>query len=50
LWLIAVWRGRDRNCGRAWILVAALVQFAVFLFPHTVIGSELDYMETAGSQ
>lgn len=43
-WLIALWRGRNRKSGgRGWIIVAAVVTLVIFLVPHSVHGSELDY-------
>jgi len=45
-WALAVWRlhGRkgEKN-GRWWTLVATVVTFAVYLIPHSMHGSELDY-------
>jgi hypothetical protein len=37
--------GRAKN-PRRWMVGAALVTFAVFLIPHSVLGSELDYSKT----
>jgi hypothetical protein len=42
-WLLALWRGRNLEKARPWIIVAAIVQLVVFLIPHSVLGSELDY-------
>jgi hypothetical protein len=42
-WLVALWRGRDQRKGRFWLIVAALVTLLVYLVPHSVLGSELDY-------
>ena len=31
-----------------WIVLAAVVQFIVYLIPHRVLGSELDYTKMSG--
>lgn len=38
--LIRIWRNREK---RGWILVAAIVLLVIFLIPHSMFGSELDY-------
>jgi hypothetical protein len=42
-WGIALWRGRQENKGRLWFIVAAIVTLLVYLVPHSVLGSEIDY-------
>jgi len=42
-WIIAIWRARNQAKGRIWIIIAAAVQLLVYLIPHSVFGSELDY-------
>ena len=45
-WLVAVWmlRGRDgERRGRWWVAAATVLMFAVYLIPHSMRGSELDY-------
>ncbi len=42
-WLIALWRGRIKDKGRGWIIAASIVTLVIFLIPHSVLGSELDY-------
>lgn len=44
-WLIAMWRLRKQSGGRAWTIIAALVTLIIFLIPHSVLGSEIDYTE-----
>jgi hypothetical protein len=44
-WLIALWRGRGNRQARSWIIAAAVVHFAVYLIPHSVLGSELEYTD-----
>jgi len=29
--------------GRKWFIIAAVIQLLVFLIPHSMFGSELDY-------
>lgn len=44
-WVIAAvvqWRNRKR---KIWALIAAISLFAVYLIPHSVMGSELDFRE-----
>jgi len=48
LFWLAAWlasRTRDR---RGWIILAALVMFIIFMIPHSLLGSELDYTQAAG--
>lgn len=42
-WGIALWRGRQENKGRLWFIIAAVVTLLVYLVPHSVLGSEIDY-------
>ncbi len=45
-WLAAVWMLRGRNGekrGRWWVVAATVLMFAVYLVPHSMHGSELDY-------
>ena len=44
-WIIALWRGRNPQKGRAWIITAALITLLVYLIPHSSYGSELDYKQ-----
>jgi hypothetical protein len=46
-WIVAAWmlrRGRDV---RAWALGAAILVMAVYMVPHSVLGSELDYSKVS---
>ena len=53
-WLLAWWRvaksGPEK--GRWWVILAAVVMLAVFMIPHSMMGSELNYqtmtVETGG--
>ena len=45
-WLVAVWKlrgGEGKKRGRWWVVAATLLMFAVYLLPHSMRGSELDY-------
>ncbi len=43
-WIVAIWRGaKSPKSGRVWYIVAAIVQLLVYLVPHSVLGSEIDY-------
>jgi len=44
-WLAALWRGRDSKKGKKWFIIAAVIQLLVFLIPHSMFGSELDYTQ-----
>jgi hypothetical protein len=43
VWAWAFWRGRGGRDNRVAIIVASAVTLAVYLIPHSVLGSELDY-------
>lgn len=43
MWLIAIWRDSKKRSGRWWYVSATLVHLLVYLIPHSVLGSELDY-------
>ncbi|MFC2150881.1 hypothetical protein ACFLQV_05195 [Calditrichota bacterium] len=50
VWLIALWimRGKAGDSrGRWWAVAAMVVTFAVYLIPHSMRGSELDYSNIA---
>ncbi len=42
-WILALWRGRNRAKGRIWYIAASVVTLLIFLIPHSLLGSELDY-------
>lgn len=42
-WALALWQGKKEGKGRGWFIIAAVVQLAVYLVPHSVLGSEFDY-------
>jgi len=45
-WIIAIWKSKDLVKGRKWVIMATVVQLAVYLIPHSVLGSEIDYTKT----
>jgi len=47
-WLFALWRMRGGREARAAVIGAALVTLAVFLIPHSVFGSQIDWSQAAG--
>jgi hypothetical protein len=42
-WILAWVKSRKGQQGRGWIFLAALLMLTVYLIPHSVLGSELDY-------
>jgi hypothetical protein len=42
-WVVAYFRIRKSTGNRWWALVAAVILLAVYLIPHSMFGSELDY-------
>lgn len=43
MWLVALWRIGKKPEQKWWAIIAALVTLAVFIVPHSVMGSEIDY-------
>ena len=46
-WAVALWRIRKHPQATGWAVIAAVVLFAVYMIPHSVLGSELDYTKAA---
>lgn len=44
-WVIALIAGRKGKPARGWVLAAAILLLIIFLIPHSLMGSELDYSE-----
>jgi hypothetical protein len=44
-WIIAIIAGRNGRPARGWVLAAAILLLIIFLIPHSLLGSELDYSE-----
>ncbi len=42
-WLLAVWMYKKSSKPKNWAAFAAVVTFAMYMIPHSVLGSELDY-------
>ncbi len=45
VWAIAVFAGRKGKKAKGWILAASIVTLVIFLIPHSLLGSELDYTQ-----
>ena len=43
VWCVAFWKSRNGKDARYWVLAAVISTLAVYLIPHSVLGSELDY-------
>ncbi|MBN1349656.1 hypothetical protein JXJ21_09620 [candidate division KSB1 bacterium] len=44
-WIIAVYAGRRDKPAHRWVLAASILLFIIYLIPHSVLGSELDYSQ-----
>jgi len=44
-WLIAFFKVRRNPFHRTWVLVAAIVLFIIYLIPHSLLGSEIDWTQ-----
>ncbi len=42
-WIVAVVAGRNNKPARGWVIAAAILLMAVYMIPHSMMGSELDY-------
>ncbi len=49
-WLWAWFLNRREESHRGWIIFAAVLMLAVYLIPHSVLGSEIDFKELAPPQ
>ncbi|MBC7186692.1 MAG: hypothetical protein H5U38_06620, partial [Calditrichaeota bacterium] len=47
-WLVAWWVTGGGRRRRGWVVAAAVLMMAVYLIPHSLLGSELDYTAMAG--
>jgi len=43
VWLIPAYKIMKKKDAKNWVLIAALVVFAIYIIPHSVLGSELKY-------
>ena len=48
-WLWAWFKNRGGREGRGWIIFAAVLMLAIYLIPHSVLGSEIDYTKVPES-
>ena len=46
-WAIALIAGRKGKPARGWVLAASILLLIIFLIPHSLLGSELDYADAA---
>jgi len=44
-WVLAFWKLKKDGTAKGWVIAAALITLAVYLIPHSVLGSELDYTQ-----
>ncbi len=42
-WIVAVWRLKKDNKKALWPVLAAVISLAMYLIPHSTLGSQLDY-------
>lgn len=49
-WLIAWWRLRKKPEHKTWVVVALSVMIIVYIIPHSVLGSEIDYTKQQTEQ
>jgi hypothetical protein len=42
-WLIALYRLYRNRGERLWVIIASLVLLAVYMIPHSMLGSEIDH-------
>lgn len=45
IWIIALWQMRRNRNAKYWAIIAAVVLLAVYLIPHSLLGSEIDFRE-----
>lgn len=43
MWAVALWRISKNPEKRYWVIIAMIVTLAVFIVPHSALGSEIDY-------
>lgn len=48
-WIFALWRiPKDPKNGRWWVVLASISLLAIYMIPHSMLGSELDFRELEG--
>lgn len=45
-WVIAIWKLKKNPTDQKWAIIASIILLAVYLIPHSVLGSEIDYTKT----
>lgn len=48
-WIVAIIAGRRGKPARGWVLGASILMLVIFLIPHSLLGSELDYSQMNAS-
>ena len=46
-WAIALWRLHKQRDARGWAIAASVILFLVYMIPHSLLGSQLDYSQPA---
>jgi hypothetical protein len=46
-WVVALIAGRKGRPARGWVLAASILLLVIFLIPHSLLGSELDYSKVS---
>ncbi len=44
-WLIALWKLHKNRTNTKWVIIATIMMIIVFLIPHSIFGSEIDYIK-----
>ena len=44
-WVIAFFKARQNHQHRTWVIVASIVLFLIYLIPHSMFGSEIDWTQ-----
>lgn len=47
IWFVAWWRQKKTNKAHVWIYFATLALFLIYIIPHSMLGSEIDYTQSA---
>jgi hypothetical protein len=47
LWIAAYFQVRNNPGKKGWVIAAAILLFAIYLIPHSMFGSEIDYTQEA---
>ncbi|MEA3286884.1 MAG: hypothetical protein U9Q77_05870 [Candidatus Marinimicrobia bacterium] len=44
-WVLAAWQQKKTGNAKIWIISAAVITLAIYLIPHSALGSEIDYTQ-----